>query len=41
MADLLPLAGLVVGITAERRADEQARLFADRGPPRCTARRCG
>jgi uroporphyrinogen-III synthase len=26
-----PLAGLTVGITAERRADEQARLFADRG----------
>lgn len=31
MADPLPLAGLTVGITAERRADEQARLFADRG----------
>ena len=31
MAAPLPLAGLTVGITAERRADEQARLFADRG----------
>ena len=31
MADPLPLAGLTVGITAERRAEEQARLFADRG----------
>lgn len=31
MTDALPLAGLTVGITAERRADEQARLFADRG----------
>ena len=29
--DVPPLAGLTIGITAERRADEQARLFADRG----------
>jgi uroporphyrinogen-III synthase len=31
MADDAPLAGLTIGITAERRADEQARLFERRG----------